>query len=291
MTLPLVVEPSAVAAALEERPDAIRVVDLRPREAWAAAHVPSAVPLDAALLNRSAPPAGGLLPDAATVARILDDARIDETVHVVALDGGGATEAARLIWVLHAYGLHGCSWMNGGMRAWQAADLPLEREETSGTGAAAGAAAAGTAATGSPDSGVPERARRPAASGVNVVTADTLLGELDDPALAVLDVRGAAEYAGTDVRAAVGGHVPGAVHLEWTRLLDGEGRLLDDETLRERLSEVGIEPDRNVVVYCQTHQRSAVTYVALRHLGYESVRALDGAWSMWGNRPDLPKER
>ena len=42
----------------------------------------------------------------------------------------------------------------------------------------------------------------------NVVDADTLLGELDDPALAVLDVRGAAEYAGTDVRAAMGGRVP-----------------------------------------------------------------------------------
>ena len=45
MPLPLVAEPSAVAAALEERPDALRIVDLRPRETWAAGHVPGAVPL------------------------------------------------------------------------------------------------------------------------------------------------------------------------------------------------------------------------------------------------------
>ena len=103
-------------------------------------------------------------------------------------------------------------------------------------------------------------------------------------------MRSAAEYAGTDVRAAMGGHVPGARHLEWTRLLDADGRLLPDDELRERLAGVGLVPGRRAVVYCQTHQRSAVTWLALRHLGFDDVRALDGAWSVWGNRPDLPKE-
>lgn len=268
MILPLVVEPAAVAEAMS---DTLRIVDLRPREAWLAAHAPGAVHLEAALLNRADPPVGGLLPDAATVNRIANDIGLADGVHLVACDGGGATEAARLIWVLHAYGFTACSWLNGGMHAWQAAGLPLESGESA------------------PPAPPPEGSGL-VPHGDNVVSADELLGELDDPALAVLDVRGAAEYAGTDVRAAMGGHVPGASHLEWTALLDAEGRLLDDDVLRERLAAVEITPERHAVVYCQTHQRSAVTYVALKHLGFDSVRALDGAWSMWGNRPDLPKE-
>ena len=266
MILPLVAEPAAVAEASSET---LRVVDLRPRERWLAGHVPGAVHLDAAVLNRAAPPAAGLLPEANAVARLAGVIGLGKGVHVVACDGGGETAAARLIWVLHAYGVASCSWMNGGMRAWQGAGLPLESGESP-----------------APEVETVELARH----ATNLVDADTLLGELDDPALAVLDVRSAAEYAGTDVRAAMGGRVPGALHLEWTRLLDGEGRLLEDDTLRERVEAAGLASDRRAVVYCQTHQRSALTYVALRHLGYESVRALDGAWSVWGNRPDLPKE-
>ena len=265
-SLPTVVDPASLAAALSER---VRLVDLRSREAWLAGRPPGAVHLEAALLNRADPPYGGLLPDRATANRIARDIGLDEGVHVVACDGGGTTEAARLVWVLNAYGVNACSWLDGGVRAWAAAGLELESGESAPP-------APGT--------------RELLPTGDALVDADTLLGELDDPALAVLDVRGAAEYAGRDVRAAMGGHVPGATHLEWTRLLDGEGRLLDDETLRARLAEANVTPDKNTVVYCQTHQRSAVTYVALRHLGFERVRALDGAWSVWGNRPDLPKE-
>ncbi len=115
------------------------------------------------------------------------------------------------------------------------------------------------------------------------------MSELNTAELGILDVRSAAEYDGTDIRSAMGGHVPGARHLEWTELLDQNGRLLEDEELRAKLAPLDLPEDGIVVVYCQTHQRSAVTYVALKHLGYTDVRALDGAWSNWGNRSDTPK--
>ena len=277
MSLPLVVDPSTVAAA---DPATLRIVDLRPAEARAAGRIPGSVPLEAALLGRAEPPAGGLLPTPETVRDIVAGLNLTDDVQLVACDAGGTTEAARLLWVLHAYGITNGSWLNGGLRAWEAAGLPLERgaPDPSPTAGSHSGAAAGRDAT------------PPAPSGADVLSADDLLAQLDDPDLVVLDVRGAAEYEGRDVRAAMGGHVPGARHLEWTRLLDAEGRLLDDETLRERLEAVGLVPGRRAVVYCQTHQRSSVTWLALKHLGVEDVRALDGAWSVWGNRPDLPKE-
>ena len=124
----------------------------------------------------------------------------------------------------------------------------------------------------------------------NRASADEVMTELHDPALRVLDVRGAGEFAGTDVRSAEGGHVPGARHLEWTQQLTEDGRLHDTEQLRAKLAEIDVLPEHRVVAYCQSHQRSSVTWLILTSLGYTDVRGLDGAWSVWGNRPELPKE-
>ena len=73
-------------------------------------------------------------------------------------------------------------------------------------------------------------------------------------------------------------------------MLDANGRLRDDSALEAQLKALGVGADDSVVVYCQSHQRSAVTYVALKNLGFEHVRAIDGAWSAWGNRTDTPLE-
>ena len=282
-TVELVTPASAVGA--------VRTLDLRSADAFAAGRPAGAVRLDAALLNRAAPPSAGLLPDRAAARRIVRSAGLRPGEPVVALDAGRATEAARAVWVLHAWGLVEARWLDGGFPAWTAAGLPVERgapdpdpdrdPDRVGPDGGAGASA------GAPD----DAGLAPVELvGDNLVTADDLHGELGDPGLRVLDVRGAAEYAGTDVRAAAGGHVPGAIHHEWTDQLDASGRALSPGRLRELMAALDVRPEHRVVVYCQSHQRSAVTWVLLRHAGFPDVRGLDGAWSVWGNRPDLPKE-
>ncbi|HKK13309.1 MAG TPA: rhodanese-like domain-containing protein, partial [Gammaproteobacteria bacterium] len=57
------------------------------------------------------------------------------------------------------------------------------------------------------------------------------------------------------------------------------------------LETLGITPDREVITYCQTHHRSAHTYIVLRSLGYPRVKGYPGSWSDWGNRPEAPVER
>jgi thiosulfate/3-mercaptopyruvate sulfurtransferase len=108
-----------------------------------------------------------------------------------------------------------------------------------------------------------------------------------------LDTRSPGEYAGIDIRAARGGHIPGAVNMNWTEAMD-PGRQLrfkPDHTLRRMLESKGVTPDKEVVVYCQTHHRSAHTYIVLKHLGYPRLRGYPGAWSEWGNSAELPIER
>jgi thiosulfate/3-mercaptopyruvate sulfurtransferase len=67
-------------------------------------------------------------------------------------------------------------------------------------------------------------------------------------------------------------------------------RLKPAAELERILSAAGITPDKTVVVHCQTHHRSAFSYLMLRSLGYPRVKGYAGSWSEWGNRSDTPVE-
>src|SRR5690606_30969589 len=83
------------------------------------------------------------------------------------------------------------------------------------------------------------------------------------------------------------GHITGARHLEWTRLLDPREhyRLRSTEAIRQLLIEAGLDIDRPIVTHCQTHHRSGLTFLAGRQLGLD-IKAYPGSWSEWGNSED-----
>jgi len=269
--LPLLIEPEQLHPCLAD--PLVLIVDLGNPARYATGHVPGAVHLDYANLVRAEPPAMGLPPTEAQLSEVLSRLGLTPDRQVVAYDDEGNGRAGRLLWTLAALGHERVALLNGGLHAWDAAGGPLEAQF----------------------SPPPRRAYQ--ARFVDPPTAvadrDYILARLGQPDLVLLDTRTPAEFAGLDVRAARGGHIPGAVNLNWTDAMDPQRqlRLQPDPVLRKLLERRGVTPDKEVIVYCQTHHRSAHTYWVLRYLGYPRVRGYPGAWSEWGNDPSLPVER
>jgi thiosulfate/3-mercaptopyruvate sulfurtransferase len=98
------------------------------------------------------------------------------------------------------------------------------------------------------------------------------------------------EYRGWLRHAQRGGHIPGAVHLDWQRTLQRAGTLLPPEALKALLLQAGVLPDKHIITYCQVGVRASHVAFVLTLLGYPQVAVYDGSWAEWGNDPHRPIE-
>jgi thiosulfate/3-mercaptopyruvate sulfurtransferase len=266
--LPLLVEPELLDNTLGN--NNLLIVDLSNKDNYRKLHVPGAVHLDYAQIVAVKKPVVGLLPDDNTLATLFSNTGIDTNTHVVAYDDEGGGRAARLLWTLATAGHPHYSLLNGGLHAWANEGQRFE------------------------SSAVTPQARSFTVRHTDapIARSDYIQDHLDDRHCCLLDVRSADEYSGVKKLAARGGHIPGAVHMEWTQAMDitRNLRLKPDAELKALLGTFGVTPDRQVITYCQSHHRSAHTWLVLKHLGYPEVKGYPGSWSDWGNNPSLPVE-
>ncbi|WP_462417739.1 sulfurtransferase [Kytococcus sp. Marseille-QA3725] len=217
-------------------------------EGFARGHLPEAVFCDLeAVLTDGHSPDGSAgrnpLPAPASVRTWLEAHGITRDTPVVVMDGGHGAGAARAWWVLRDSGQEQVHVLDGGVAAWQRAGLPLE--EGPGTDSREGGAA--------PE---PEDLLLPGDG--HATDEPHRLPLVDTPSLrrglpadhVLLDARPAPRYRGEELGPdPVGGHVPGAVNLP-VRDLHAEGRFLDEEDLRARFAEAGVDADTPLVLSC-----------------------------------------
>lgn len=266
--LPLLMEPEDLLPRLGERD--LLLVDLCKETTYRQLHLPGAIHLPYNQITASSHPTHGLLPEPAHLERLFSACGIGNQTRVVAYDDEGGGNASRLLWTLEVMGHeHGCL-LNGGLPAWTDEGYPIDQQSE----------------------GVPAAKFRPQPTTAIVAEAAHILQRLGAEDLALWDARSLNEYRGLSCFARHPGHIPGARHLDWQELMDHKRqlRLKPAGLLRERLSDLGITPEKEVITYCQTHHRSSLAWFVLKYLGYPRARGYPGSWSDWGNRDDTPKE-
>ena len=268
LNLPLLIEPDVLENALGY--DNLMIIDLSKAKTYRKLHILGAVHLDYAQITAARKPVMGLLPGADTLDALFSSTGIDEQTHVVAYDDEGGGCAARLLWTLDTAGHTHFSLLNGGLHAWANEGHDYTDE----------------AATPVTKQFHTRYNEQPSADSSYI---KERLGNTDT---CLLDVRSPLEYRGIKIFAERGGHIPGAVNIEWTQMMDQSRnlRFKPDDELITLLESIDVTPNKEVIVYCQTHHRSAHSYIVLKHLGFKQLKAYPGSWSDWGNNPDLPIE-
>ncbi len=115
-------------------------------------------------------------------------------------------------------------------------------------------------------------------------TWEYVVAQTENPDTLFCDTRGPEEFTGTDVRADRGGHIPGAINVEWRNAVNEDGTFRSAADLSSLYQKAGFVPDKQIITYCQTGVRGAHTWFVLRELlGYSDVRNYDGSWEEYGN--------
>jgi thiosulfate/3-mercaptopyruvate sulfurtransferase len=137
------------------------------------------------------------------------------------------TRAARGFWFLEYFGHTDVHVLDGGMRAWLEAGYAVTTDARLAQAA-------------------PFEARLQLQT---LATRHDIQERLGQGDVALLDVRSSGEYRGTSVRAARGGTIPGAVHLEWVQNIDANGRFKPASELRQQYEAHGITADKEVICF------------------------------------------
>lgn len=176
---------------------------------------------------------------------------------------------ARAWWQLRYSGIEGATVLNGGWRAWQEINGPIEEPPKYIVGHGPGLASVFKLEPQAPLLVEGNALRRRLAAG-------------ESPTL--IDARSEREHAA--------GCLPGAKRLEWSELVDAPtGKLLPADKLRAKFQGVGIDPLEPTITYCRTGGRASVTVLALAALGSTEAANYYGGWTEWkASEAALPAE-
>lgn len=239
-------------------------------EAYAAGHIPGAVFIDwtkdivdahAEVKAQIATPQ--------EFARAMEERGIGDDTHVVVADDTGGHLATRLWWALRYMGHDAVSVLEGGYKAWTAAGGELTPEPT----------LVQSGAIFTPNV-------RPELR----VEWQDVLETVQGGGQQVVDARSPEQFHGQTQRGSRGGHIPGAVNLPASEMVNDDGTWKSADELRQMALDAGLDLEQPIVAYCNGGVTATQAMFGLERAGATTLANYDGSWNEWGERQDLPVE-
>ena len=161
---------------------------------------------------------------------IFEDMGIGDTTTVVAYDSNGGLWAARFWWVLNYYGHSDVKVLDGGWKKWFDEQRPISNEHKKNHLAEF----------------------TPKANLDLICTLDQGISNVLNKNVTLVDVRSDGEWDGSNSRGNKRvGHVPGAIHVEWTNFLkeDKYQTFKSKDEIQKILDINAITPEQEIVTY------------------------------------------
>ncbi len=254
----------------------VRVLDIRDPKSYGENHVPGS--LNAPYGAWRGPAANpGELPDLKKLTALVQSLGLTPQTHAIVVSSGkdetdfGA--AARVYWTLKVLGLNNLSILNGGLKAWTQAGLPLNNAPVK--------VAASTFV--------------PTINQDMIVSRDEAISLVKSGKAQLVDARPSDFFKGETrhVAAKVPGTLPGATNVEHSQWFKpGTAQFVSPEDAKKLSQSLKLKPGEEIINFCNTGHWAATNWFALSEvLGQKDTKMYAGSMVDWTQAPDaLPMD-